>query len=214
MANTQSAIQNKVTTIICLCDPIAPVFGTTAAEQQNYHPEWLQTGYLLQDAEALARLYNQNQWAHNFGVSSLPKPVKREQSGYYTAYKSIDPNTDPNKSSAPLIYPAAQIVFAGLEGAGPKLNPQTFAEGMWKIDTASSGPTVVAFGYTPKDFGGIDDFREVWWDPNATDDDGNTGVYQGVGGHWRWYTGKWPTSKTLVFRPECLPLGSCGTPRW
>jgi hypothetical protein len=214
VAATQQLIQNKVTTAICVCDPIAPVFATTAAQQQNYQPEWLMTGYLLIDAEALARLYNQNQWSHAFGVSSLPAPVKREESGYYKAYKTMDKNTEPNKSSAPLIFPAAQIVFAGLEGAGPKLNPQTFAEGMYKINTASTGPSVVAFGYSPTDFGGIDDFREVWWDPNATDANGDTGVYQGVGGHWRWYTGKWPTSKTLVFRRDCLALGSCGTPKW
>lgn len=214
VANTQTAIQNKITTIICLCDPIAPVFATAAAEQQNYHPEWIQTGYLLIDAEALARLYNQNQWSHAFGPSSLPAPVKRTESSYYTAYRSIEKDSEPNKSSAPLIYPAAQIVFAGLEGAGPKLNPQTFAEGMYKINTASTGPSVVAFGYSPTDFGGIDDFREVWWDANSADVNGDTGVYQGVGGHWRWYTGKWPNSKTLVFRRECLPKASCGTPTW
>lgn len=215
VAATQQLIQNKVTTAICICDPIAPVFATTAAQQQNYEPEWLMTGYLLMDAEALARLYNQNQWQHAFGVSSLPAPVvKRSETGWYKAFKSIDKNNEPNKSSAPLIYPAAQIVFAGLEGAGPKLNPQTFAEGMYKINTASTGPTQVAFGYGPKDFGGIDDFREVWWDPNGQDINGDTGVYQGVGGHWRWYTNKWPTAKTLVFRRDCLALGSCGTPKW
>ncbi len=215
VAAVQQLIQNKVTTAICVCDPIAPVFLTTAAQQQNYQPEYLMTGYLLIDAEALARLYNQNQWSHAFGVSSLPAPVvKRSETGWYKAFKTIDKENEPNKSSAPLIFPAAQIVFAGLEGAGPKLNPQTFAEGMWKINTASDGPTVVAFGYSPTDFGGIDDFREVWWDPNATDVNGDKGLYQGVGGHWRWYTNKWPNSKTLVFRRDCLALGSCGTPKW
>lgn len=214
VAVTQQLIQNKITSVICICDPLAPIFATTAAQQQNYHPEWIMTGYLLQDAEALARLYNQQQWAHSFGVSSLPKPSKKEDTGWYKAYKSIDKNGEPNSASAPLIFPALQIAFAGLEGAGPTLNPRTFAEGMWKIDTKSTRPTQVKFGYSPDDFGGIDDFREVWWAPNGKDVNGDNGVYQSVGDHWRWPTGQWPSSKTLVFRNDCLAAGSCGTPKY
>jgi hypothetical protein len=211
-ANTQTAIQNKITTIICMCDPIAPVFGTSSATQQQYYPEWIQTGYLLQDAEALARLYDQDQWSHNFGVSSLGAQQKKEDTTWYRAFKLINPDEEPNASAGPLLFPAMQVSFIGIELAGPNYNPQTYAEGMFAIDTKSQGKTSVTFTYKPDDFGGIDDFREVWWSRSDTDINGDTGVYMGVNDHKRHLTGQWPSTPTKVFKRECTERGSCGEP--
>jgi hypothetical protein len=211
-ANTQTAIQNKITTIICMCDPIAPVFGTKSATQQQYYPEWIQTGYLLQDAEALARLYDQDQWQHAFGVSSLGAQQKKEDTLWYKAYRQMEPDAPEPSSAAPLIFPALQVALIGVELAGPNYNPETYAKGMFAIDTKSQGKTTVTFTYKPDDYGGIDDFREVWWSRNDTDINGDLGVYQGVNDHHRHLTGQWPSTPTKVFKRECLAAGSCGEP--
>ena len=211
-ANTQTAIQNKITTVICVCDPIAPVFGTRSATQQQYFPEWIQTGYLLQDAEALARLYDQEQWQHAFGVSSLGAGVKKEDTLWYKAYRIMEPDAPEPSSAAPIIFPSLQVALVGVELAGPNYNPETYAQGMFAIDTKSQGKTTVTFTYKPDDYGGIDDFREVWWSPSDPDINGDAGVYLGVNDHHRHLPGQWPTTPTKVFDRACLGAGSCGEP--
>jgi hypothetical protein len=213
--SVQGSIEAKVTTVICVCDPIAPVFGTQAASQQQYYPEWFQTGYLLQDAEFFGRLYDQNQWNHNFGISTLPVPKPRTDGAFWKAYKSEDPNTDP-PVGAELIYPALLVGFYGIELAGPHLDPATYRDGMYAIQVESPDKHTVAFGYGPDDFGGIDDAREVWWDPAGIHPaDGKPGTYHNVNDGARYKPGEWPTTHPNVFKPECDAAGSCGAPpRW
>ena len=38
--------QQKVTTIVCMCDPIAPVFLTQGLSSQRYFPEHVLPGFL------------------------------------------------------------------------------------------------------------------------------------------------------------------------
>lgn len=211
-ALTQKAIQEGITTQLCICDPLAPIYGTTSNTQQGYYPEYVITGYQLQDAEALARLYDQTQWDQAFGVSTLPKPVKKEDSAWYKVFKQYN-DFEPSAGAA-LIYPVIQILYVGLEYAGPNLNPSTFAEGMYVIDVKATEPEDTTFGYTKQDYGGINDAREIWWDPNGTDPNGTRGVYRSVNDHWRWQPGEWPNSKTTVFRTECEGRGACGGPSW
>ena len=44
---------------------------------QDYFPEWIITGTVLTDTTAFGRLYDQEQWAHAFGLSNLPARVPR-----------------------------------------------------------------------------------------------------------------------------------------
>ena len=208
--SVQGSIAAKVTTVLCVCDPIAPVFGTQAASQQQYYPEWFQTGYLLQDAEFFGRLYDQTQWSHNFGISSLPVPIARSDAAFWKAYKSEDPDTDP-PVGAELIYPALLVGFSGVERAGPHLDPATYRDAMYSIDVPSTDKHTVAFSYAPDDFGGIDDAREVWWDPSGVHPaDGKPGTYRNVNDGKRYRPGEWPATKPGVFDPACDAAGSCG----
>jgi hypothetical protein len=59
---------------VFLGDPIMPIYLTKAATDQNYFPEWIITGTVLTDTTVFGRLYDQKQWAHAFGISSLPLP--------------------------------------------------------------------------------------------------------------------------------------------
>jgi hypothetical protein len=201
----------KVTTAVCLCDPFSPIFGSKAATEQGYFPEWLQTGYLLGDSDFFARQYDPRQWAHDFGVSSLPATQKPQDSQWWRAYKSIDPTTDP-PLDAPLDFYSLLLAYSGLEGAGPRLDPGTFADGMFRIRLLSNSPYVPSFFYRTTDYGGIKDAQEVWWDPKAVAPDGQPGHYQSVDGGHRYLLGQWPATPTAAFDPRCLPLGSCGAP--
>ncbi len=199
------------TTIVCLCDTLTPIFLTKAATTQGYFPEWLQTGFLYEDADQVGRLYDQSQWAHDFGVSSLPVMVGMDQSLEGKAWKAIDPSTEP-PVDAGLIFGQLILAFTGIEEAGPHLTPRTFADGMFKGQLQSKSPYDPTFFYSTDDYGGIKDAQEVWWDPNAVGPDGIRGHYQSVDGGYRYRLGQWPHTPTQAFNPQCLPARSCGAP--
>ncbi|MCU0261136.1 MAG: ABC transporter substrate-binding protein, partial [Ilumatobacteraceae bacterium] len=60
-----------VTSVIFVGDPIAPRDFTREATAQEYRPEWIIAAPALVDTTAFARTYDQEQWAHAFGVTHL-----------------------------------------------------------------------------------------------------------------------------------------------
>nr|MBA2608254.1 hypothetical protein [Actinomycetota bacterium] len=53
-----------VTTVTCVCDPIAPIFLTDEASRQQWFPEWIHNGFYGGDTASAGRLYDQVQWSH------------------------------------------------------------------------------------------------------------------------------------------------------
>ena len=72
------------------------------------------------------------------------------------------------------------MAFAGIEGAGPNLNPTSFANAMFHIRITSDSPTMPTFYYSPNDYGGIKDAEIVWWDPKGIGPDGKPGTFESV----------------------------------
>ena len=197
-----------VTSVICLCDPLAPIYLTKAAANQGYYPEWIESGYLIQDVDQLGRLYDQSEWQHALGISSLPPPVAPQDSPATKAFKSIDPAGGNPPIDSFAVFSSMLVLFTSLEIAGPNLNPRTFANAMFRLYLPSP-----SFYYTRHDYGGLKDAMEVWWDPNAKGPDGIKGHYQDVDGAHRFLLTQWPNSPTKAFQPLCLAKGSCGGPR-
>ena len=61
-----------VTSVILAGDPVFPTFLTKEATAQDFFPEWVVLGYAFTDTAVFGRQYDQQQWAHAFGVSLLP----------------------------------------------------------------------------------------------------------------------------------------------
>jgi hypothetical protein len=201
-----------ITTVLCVCDPIGPIFFTSSCTKQGYFPEWFQTGYLLQDFAALARLYDQTQWAHNFGISTLPVVRPSDQTAAWKMQVQEAPNETPATIAG---YANLLTAFSAIELAGPRLNPATFRDGMFRFRLDAHSKYDAAYGFTPKDWGGIDDAQEVWWDVSGTDPgDGKSGTYRSVDDGFRYRPGQWPATKPRVFEPGCLGAGSCGGQRF
>ncbi len=198
-----------VTSLLCVCDPVAPLFLTEAAQSQQYHPEWIQTGYFGQDLDAVARFYNQEQWSRSFGPAVIPPSDDPENSSPYRLWRQ-----EKGEGRVPLTMSAAWApiltVFTALELAGPALDPGTFRDAMFSIRIEHTSKFVPQVSWGPDDFGGIDDAYEVWWSPNATGPDGQRGTYMTVNNGRRYVPGGWPATPTMVFRPECTAAGSCG----
>ena len=118
-----------ITTVICGCDPVFPIFLTPKAQEQGYQPEWIVTGTALTDHDILGQLYQQDQWSHSLGVSFIgPLQPLRATTGY-SAFK-IARTTSPRSSSTSsttscTCWPSASST------PGPSLTPQTFQQGMF-----------------------------------------------------------------------------------
>jgi hypothetical protein len=164
-SNIVAQLQSQgVTTILCGCDPVLPVFLSGAAARQGYFPEFIIVGTALTDTDIVGQLWNQEFASHAFGVSSLTEPVPANQTIGYAAYKTV--RQDEPAFSVDLIYYQMAQMAIGLQMAGPKLTPETFEAGMFSYPPRM-GPAGL-WGFGQHDYTTADDVREIYWDPNAT----------------------------------------------
>jgi hypothetical protein len=178
-----------VTTILCGCDPIIPVFLSGVANRQGYFPEFIIVGTALTDFDIVGQLWNQSFAKHAFGVSPLTAPMPASQSIGYAAYKSVRQD-EPAFSVEIIYYQMAQMAI-GLQMAGPNLTPQSFEQGMFSYPP-KLGPAGV-WGFGPHDYTTSDDVREIYWDPNAISNyNQKQGAYIELNGGKRYREGEIP----------------------
>lgn len=206
-----------VTSVIFLGDPIFPISLTQAATEQNYFPEWIVTGTVLTDTSALARRYDQKQWAHAFGISSLAARTPREQGDPYKLHQWFFGQPPAAKTTNAIIYAGISQLALGIHMAGADLTPETFRDGLFKYPPTGGGPTTphISFGrhgvfINPNgeertDYLGIDDVTLIWWDTTAqgVDESGQdgTGMYRYIDGGKRYLPGQMPKTDLNAFDP-------------
>lgn len=152
-----------VTTLMCLCDPILPLFLSTQASQQQYKPEWVVVGSALTDVDLLGQIYDAEQWRHAFGFSFLDDVFSNINAEAYRTYKTI--RSDEPAFVSPVLYYPILMLFLGLQMAGPNLNPNTFQDGLFRYPATGGETGVWSFG--PGDYTGTNDAREIFYDPNT-----------------------------------------------
>lgn len=216
-----------VTTVLMgpTMDPVAPKSLTEEATRQDYFPEWVLGGSALVDATAFGRTYDQQQWANAFGISSLAARTLPEVSAPYRLYDWYFGRTPEAEDTIPILWPQPGLFFAGLQAAGPDLTPETFRDGLFSVNVLGQAITqpTISFGEREiwddvdevhdvdvPDYYGIDDFTEIWWDPDASGPDeiqrDGDGMYQYVDGGRRYMPGTW-TDELRVFEPDgAVPL--------
>ncbi len=178
-----------ITTVVCGCDPVLPVFLSGEANRQQYYPEFIIAGTALTDADIVGQLWDQSFAAQAFGISSLEPFVPPTETIAYEAFKSVRPDEEP-AFSVDLIYYQMYMLAIGLQGAGPDLNPGTFEAGMFNYP-ARSGP-VGLWKFGPGDRTAANDAREIFWDPDAISPyNGKQGTYKGTSDQ-RWEFGQIP----------------------
>lgn len=195
-----------VTTVIPYTDPLYPILITREATNQQYYPEWLIAGTGLSDTTSAARLYDQAQWRHAFGISPLwvTWATKNKSAGYRESHHG-DPSLKPNDEGVLInIYNSYfRILFTGIHMAGPKLTAETFAQGMYnypKTGGSPGFPTLFSNRAYPTL---IKDFIEIFYDPGVRGPDERTeqgdGMIMKVDGGRRYSPGQWPTTEPNVF---------------
>jgi hypothetical protein len=196
-----------VTSVLVGGDPIAPKTFTEVATAQGYFPEWILGTGTLQDTTAFGRTYDQEQWAHAFGISYLAARVETGLGAPDVLYQWWNGTLAPADDSVGVLWPQPSLFFAGLQAAGPNLTAETFRDGMFTNGPIAPAVTqpAISFGdhglWDETDYNGIDDFTEIWWDPAATGDDElrkpGTGMYRFVDGGKRYLPGDWTSDLQL-----------------
>jgi hypothetical protein len=199
-----------ITSVIFVGDPVYPVFYTKAASNQQYYPEWIITGSALTDEVLFARLYDQTQWAHAFGLALLAVRGPANSGDAYTILQWATGGEPAAPGSYGVIWPTVHLTFMGLSLAGPNLTPETFRDGMFAFPKSppNGGITkpLMSFGrqlWTWDDYNLFDDSSEIWWDPSTSGPDEfnhpGTGMYQWVNGGKRYLPGGLPKGAFPAF---------------
>ncbi|MHB8464549.1 MAG: ABC transporter substrate-binding protein, partial [Acidimicrobiales bacterium] len=176
-----SEFQNEgITTIVLANDPITTFFMTADADQAGYFPEWVLTGVGFSDADYVGQLMDQKEWTHAAGISFLGPQLPERAGPGYAAYRSVDPNTDPDPLMVDPLFYAGEQVAIGLQMAGPNLTPETFAAGMRRYH---GGPGEAGtWAYPGGDHSAPQAARIIWWNPTKISPfDNQPGVYESNG---------------------------------
>jgi hypothetical protein len=203
-----------VTSLIIQGDPSTPAYFTQAATAQEWFPEWIIGGSALMDTWAFARSYDQVQWSHAFGISSLAARTAPGVGGSTAIYDWYFGTEPPADESSGVIIPNPLIFYGALQLAGPNLTTEGLVEALYQINLVGGTITQPGFaygdhGYYPMlespDHNGIEDFTEIWYDPTVpgVDEIGRDGLgaYQYVDGGRRYLPGEWP-EEDRAFDPE------------
>ena len=174
-----------VTTMIYTGDPLTPAALTKEASAQDYHPEWIVGPTVLADTTFFGRTFDQEQWAHAFGVALVAGRVPQSENPNYTLYTWFHGSPPPNNTYN-VIVPTVSVLARGLTMAGQKLTPKTFQDGLFRYPPSGGDPinprqSWGKHGLWPfVDYWGSDDGGILWWDPNATGEDEVGKVGQGI----------------------------------
>ena len=207
-----------VTTVIFSGDPIAPRDFTQEATAQNYFPEWFLNLSVLIDTNVFGRTYDQQQWAHAFGISALSTRIDAEVFGEITGrkiYSWFHGEEPAAVDTIGVLVPGPNWVATMVQRTGPNLTYDTFRDAVFEYEAPVRG--VIAPSSTWGDHGrwpnldgpdyeGIDDVTKIWWDPEdeAADEIQTVGkgVWQFVDGGKRYLVDEWEEGDFKAFDPE------------
>ena len=128
------------TTIIFTGDPIFPAYLTTNMTQQGYFPEWVMSGTVLADTVVFARKFDQQQWAHAFGLQLTPARLPKPQQDSYTLHEWWFGTQPPTQNNFAIVKSSVELLMDGMHLAGPKLTPETFRDGIYHAPAQAPGP--------------------------------------------------------------------------
>jgi len=206
---TNIIVSMKTAGVTSLCifgDVATTAVLTKEATRQQYFPEWVMAGGVATDTTLSGRAQDPLQWRHAFGISPLwLNPSNADTLAGYREYHHMSPGAprDEGNKTTIIIHNTLEVLFTGIQMAGPHLTPATYRAGMYAYPASGGVPAAPLKFFTPDNPMAIKDFAEVYWDPNANgpDEIGNNGpglLMKSDGGR-RYRLGEWPASDPSVF---------------
>ena len=158
-----------VTTVICFCDPLMPIFITQQASDQDYRPEWIfQNQYDAIDQQA-----DQSQFAHAIAPGPAIRPAQQTEA--YAAYKLVDPDGEPKSIYYLAAYATMLHVVGAVHSAGPDLNPATYLRGVFSMPPSLPGGDLGDWRFGPGAFTPVASASVVWWKTDKPSQNGRPG---------------------------------------
>ena len=129
-SNVISQLQNDgITTVVCGCDPVFPVYLTSRAAEQGYTPEWVVAGVALTDQDIVGQLF-----APIRVVARIRRDLQRAHRAEAEHVRLLGLQAgQPEHRPANAVTsstPSCTRWRSGFEMAGPSLTPATFQNGM------------------------------------------------------------------------------------
>jgi hypothetical protein len=214
--NTIVSMQNAgVTSILCLCNVIdTRSIYMPAATGQGYQPEWVESTYINNDLDnSYAGNAPPDQAQHVLGVSFRNKLLPKQNMPWYWAIREADPGADPQGNTyyaANSRYQQLLLLASGIQLAGPKLTPQTFAAGLQRARFPNPGAGGAPYFQARVGFDGgrhtmTADATMFWYDPQrpGTIDPTVPGAICYVDRGRRHSLGTWRRSDPAFFTGPC-----------
>jgi hypothetical protein len=168
--------EQGVTTVVLFTSSTLITPLLEQATSQDYHPEWITTGYGFQDLDILARNFDQEQFSHAFGLGVIrPAVLSQGTSGaepVFPWYWGPDNGTYNVQLLGELF-----VLRAGVHLAGPNLTAKRVHDALFKMPAAGGAfddqviITAIAYGkkaklpYDEYQFGG--DAMLMWWNAES-----------------------------------------------
>ncbi|HET6817272.1 MAG TPA: hypothetical protein VFH66_08635 [Mycobacteriales bacterium] len=205
---------NPATSVLCLCDPVAPQFGQNAFGNNNYWPEAILGSDQTMDWDSIAQTYSSSDhkndslscpkngngcgWDGAIGVGSDIPQTSAADSAAVKVYKAATNNGALPTSVANLdvFWEQYAMIATLIEGTGPILTPARMQASALHIPFRGGGTT----GYPLRGFRNgswcwTQDVRVVYWNANATSPyNGQKGHYIDIEGS-RFSVGHFPSVK-------------------
>jgi hypothetical protein len=203
---------NPATSVVCLCDPVAPQFGQNAYATDNYWPESILASDQTMDFDSNGQTYSSG--GQSAGLS-CPQPSKGCPWDNAIGIGAEGAQENPDTMAAVKIYrlasgskglptngqpPALQIVWANLamfasliQNTGPTLTPARMQAAAPSLGTRGGGTTGHEMrGFHQGSWCWTQDVRVVYWNKNKKSPyNGKNGTYVQIEGS-RFNLGQYP----------------------
>jgi hypothetical protein len=164
-----------VTSVVLFADPTMTTALMAAATKQDYHPEWIVTGFLFHDFDGYARQNDQEQMAHAFGIGTLPPAYEGSASstGIFQWYWGTDQGNFDQATQGGM-----SVIYAAIMYAGPTLTAENIEKGLFSVPGVGGsfdGTTNFQYGFgktvgLPYDEYALlgTDRNLAWWNPDLS----------------------------------------------
>jgi hypothetical protein len=165
-----------VTTVLCYCDPLVPIFLENAAQSQQYNPEWISTYW----GDPQARQPASGKWGGLIAMGGASPDLKQTEA--YKVFKLASGGAEPREQYYAVAYATVLYIMNALQAAGPDLTPAAFARGMFSLPP-SADSFMGRWTYGNNKYSPATEVQIGWYDPNMTSKfDGQKGGYRNCAG--------------------------------
>jgi hypothetical protein len=162
-----------ITSVVLFANPGAVTQILMGATKQDYHPEWIFTGYRYHDWDGFARGFDQEQMRSAFGVMNLGPAVVGAPTGI-TPFQWYWGTTQGNTNSTALA--PFGFTFQAMHYAGPNLTANNLKKGLFAAPAQqTAGATIGRSGYGKTVGAPYDEYAAfgsdrplAWWSSDKT----------------------------------------------